>query len=351
MTSGYTDLVDQLFETQVNACVDDGVTADELAELPLTLLSEVVIPKLANLNLDCDYQEDIEFLAVILDLTKVGTLGDAGQCSLWLFSFKMHYIEATTESRRRRRLDLETKIQNSAVAGMVVTDLEDIFANISVPNITTVGFTNFGGENRDPTTDTDTSSNTDSINTTAAVSTEHERSIVIQVLTVVVACLLVAVVAVLGVQRQRERSQNQMNQHVLIKDKFDPEEVFDPEIVLKPSGIKSESILKELDPDESLEDEEVRTEKESTLDSEQMPCSPSAYVVGEGDTETAGLEYKDMRFTSGAYWTDADSSSVESPPAAPTIVGDDLRKSMKDLEPPASPRKLRIYEQDDAVNL
>ena len=323
----------QRFDGRANICPNGAVT--DLQSTAQALLRDPVVPGLADRLLDCEYNDGTEFVAVMMfDNDPVEVTPTGNGCYSWQFFFQMNYI---VEVKEGRRLDVQETISDTEVAQTVKNALAVIFATIDGLTITLEDFGNIATNNQDPPP---SNGGTTTEVLQSETTGDDDRSVTVPVMTVACSVLVLAIVGVLAVRKKRVYDKNLEEGHILLKDSMDLEDMDD--LDFGTPGISTGSILRDLDPTESFDDEEVSTVYDSSV-------YPKVYVLGEGDQESAEVEYDELRFTSEAYEIRGDRSVAR----GTTFVTADLRNAMKDLQPPpvTPQRSGRRYIHDDTIDL
>ncbi|KAL7557525.1 hypothetical protein ACA910_005279 [Epithemia clementina (nom. ined.)] len=340
----YGPEVQQLFEAGAHVCLSND-PPPALETLPSNLLSTEIIPRLAELEVHCKLDQNIEIVAIILDTNKAGQLvfesnkGNGISCFVWNFNFQCNYFE----DQSRRRAAVNPQITNSELLEQIHLAMVGIFQEV-LPDSNFTGFRNVNGAVvASAPSPAPVKGNEAGLLNESDPSSSSSSIGAAPILVIVCSVMLLLVVAALAVRRRQAKDRNMAASHVLLKEDDDNEQRTDGS--LGKTSASTAAILKDLDPDENLDDEEKTTGGE-TVDVSHIPY-PQVYVMDGNDAETALDEEEELRFTSGAYWVRG-----QTPSQGPTFVTTDLKKAMKDLEPPPpTPKSQRGYVQEDTVDL
>ncbi|KAL7567730.1 hypothetical protein ACA910_012064 [Epithemia clementina (nom. ined.)] len=344
LPSGYSEVEFQRFEVQAKLCpTDSAITKPDLETKADQILSEVIIPGLAQETLDCLFTEANEFLTVLVDTSDTGTLtsiNDGSSCLLWVFPFQMDFIVATGGrrlNRNVRQLDVAQEITNDDVAQIVYDALLAVFETTGEVTMAG-GFTNRAGTGGSPTVESGGGgSKADGLENSDPDGSSSSH-LAIYFMSIGCAVLLVLIVGLLAVRRNRQRAKNLEHPHVLLREFQEDEQQQDQDEGTASSSqmrrdrasISTKAILRHLDPDECFRDEEVSTDSNSTPPQDELSSAATSRYA--------------------PIYPKVQNSPV---PQNPTFVTADLRKAMEDLQPPPrSPeRSRRDYTQSDTVEL
>ena len=294
-------------------------------------VEESVTRELAKAVLECDYNDDLEVKEIFLDFTDIGDFTDGDSCSPLDFSLDVTYLELS--QRRLTTVDIATI---PPIDQKIFLALDAILKNIGPDN--RVNCIKDAADSPCIQIETSDVSGLADGNVADRSAGSSSRKPVIPVLVVVCAVMLVVVIAIIAVQRRRERNKNLAISHVLLKEELEDEATQGSK-----SSMNSAAILRDLEPADRFDDE-VGTQSDS-VGMSTVPY-PQVYVMGENDAQTVD-DAEELRFTSGAYWVGSQSVAP-----GPTFVTTDLKKAMRDLEPPPpTPKHPRGYVHEDTVDL
>ena len=339
---------EQLVQYEFKMCLD---TTDSSYPGDMDSVEEFIkdsfISSFVDEFINCDYANGDWHVSGLLVRANPECSADAdagvADCFDCTHEYEADILVPTSTSRRlesvERRAALKETLTNPETeefGGHLTLYLAQLASNVGFVSSTSFeGFSNVEGVQGD---DDDDGSGTNAlVSTNDSGNSDNGSVFLISGLVVGCAVAFLVVIFVAATRRRREDEKARSMQHVLMHEDDPYADDFED------GQYSAGAIMKDLDRDTASGDSD-------TLDDSLAVSYPQVYVMGEGESTLADND-DELRFTSGLYQEEEPGASVFDG-QSPTFVTTDLKRAMRDLEPPRkSVNGPRGYIHDDTVDL
>eukprot|EP00527_Entomoneis_sp_CCMP2396_P002825 CAMPEP_0198146474 /NCGR_PEP_ID=MMETSP1443-20131203/29599_1 /TAXON_ID=186043 /ORGANISM="Entomoneis sp., Strain CCMP2396" /LENGTH=543 /DNA_ID=CAMNT_0043810457 /DNA_START=111 /DNA_END=1742 /DNA_ORIENTATION=+ len=357
--AGASETIEQSVNWTALMCLESTFSIDDVTPGIITNLTEALSDEFLNCTFDKEwnvygiFMPNIGFACESSGQCDFANSANCDQCLSCTHTFRVDLFTRDLPVTRRlvsihqhRRADLLLLLENNVSMDNIGAFLISFMLSLpglipGIQNASFHGFTNVAVNTQETTPGSDTSGGANGfLQQDGGGSDDSSSSYLIPVLVVACATIFVVVISVGALRHRRENEKARAMSHTLMKEEYD-----DDGTELDRASYSTGAIMKDL-----ADDADFDYENETTDDSIAVSrvSYPQVYVLGEGDNSTTADEDDEVRFTSRTYM----GRGSQSPGQGPTFVTTDLKKAMRDLEPPPpTPHKPRGYVHDDTVDL